>query len=192
MQGPSVTQTLAWSPDKKYSDRERHIKYINTKISICNYSFYYRWICIYPAYINSKKTLAQGRRIPKDKCVENPTYQEMRDVLAAAGKQTNEKRMFIFKLIFLGLKVGVENKLYSRERSKELLYRGRIRVQLKNDDGSLCNEAFKSKDSIMLHLGEMIPKLKTRQTKSGGEQTQSSGSSTTGGKSKGKGKGGRR
>jgi hypothetical protein len=27
----------------------------------------YRWICIYPAYINSKKTLAEGRRIPKDK-----------------------------------------------------------------------------------------------------------------------------
>jgi hypothetical protein len=28
---------------------------------------HYRWMCIYPAYINSKKTLAEGRRIPKDK-----------------------------------------------------------------------------------------------------------------------------
>lgn len=68
-------------------------------------------MCVYPAYINNKKTLAQGRKIAKEKCVENPTHQEIRDVLLAAG-----------------LKVCVENKLYSRERSKELLYRGRIRV----------------------------------------------------------------
>lgn len=128
----------------------------------------YRWVCIYPAYINSKKTLAQGRKIHKDKCVENPTHQEIRDVLAAAS-----------------LKVGVENKLYSRERSKELLYRGRIRVQLKNDDGTACNPNLPSRNSLLYHLGEMIPKLKTRQTKPNIEQTQSSGS----GKGKGKGKG---
>lgn len=128
-----------------------------------------RWICIYPAYINSKKTLAQGRKIAKEKCVENPTHQEIRDVILAAG-----------------LKVGVENKLYSRERSKELLYRGRIRVQLRNDDGSFCNPNFTSRESIMSHVGEMIPKLKTRQTKTGGEQAQPSGG---GNKGKGKGKG---
>lgn len=60
-----------------------------------------RWICIYPAYLNSKKTLAQGRRLPRAQCVENPTHQEIRDVLLTAG-----------------LHVGVENKLYPRERSK--------------------------------------------------------------------------
>ena len=38
-----------------------------------------------------------------------------------------------------GMKVGVENKLYSRERSKEILYRGRIRIQLKSDDGLPLN-----------------------------------------------------
>lgn len=81
-----------------------------------------RWICIYPAYINSKKTRAQGRLIPKEKAVENPTHQEIRDVLVAQG-----------------LKFGVENKMYCRERSKELLYRGRIRIQLKNDDGTPVN-----------------------------------------------------
>jgi signal recognition particle subunit SRP19 len=86
------------------------------------------WICIYPAYINSKKTLAEGRRIPKEKAVDNPTHQEIRDVLVAAG-----------------LKVGVENKIYSRERSKEMLYRGRIRVQLKNDDGSPVNNDFQTR-----------------------------------------------
>lgn len=104
----------------------------------------------------------------KEKCVENPTHQEIRDVLAAAG-----------------LKVGVENKLYSRERSKELLFRGRIRVQLKNDDGSPCNPNLPTRDSLLHHLGEMIPKLKTRQTKPSTEQAQSS-SSGKGKKGKGR------
>lgn len=86
-----------------------------------------------------------------------------------------------------GLKVGVENKLYSRERSKELLFRGRIRVQLKNDDGSLCKPEFPTRESIMYHLGDMIPKLKSRQNKSSGDQQQPSSSGS--GKGKGKGKG---
>lgn len=101
--------------------------------------------------------------------MENPTHQEIRDVLVAAG-----------------LKVGVENKLYSRERSKELHYRGRIRVQLKNDDGSLFNSDFPTRESIMYHLGEMIPKLKSRQSKGAGEQPQQNSGSSKG---KGKGKG---
>ncbi|KAJ8958347.1 hypothetical protein NQ317_002649 [Molorchus minor] len=54
------------------------------------------------------------------------------------------------------LKVGVENKLYSRERSKELLYAWTYQVQLKNDDGTPCNPNFPTRDSIMYHLGEMI------------------------------------
>ncbi|XP_073980656.1 signal recognition particle 19 [Rhodnius prolixus] len=146
----------SWSTDKQHSDRER-------------------WICIYPAYINSKKTLAEGRRVPKDKAIENPTYQEIRDVLSAAG-----------------MKVGVENKMYSRERSKELLYIGRIRVQLRNDDGTPLNPDFPSRTSVMLHLCSMIPKLKTRQGKAGGDHgSQGGGSSGAGGggsKKKGKGR----
>lgn len=133
------------------------------------YILFPRWVCIYPAYINSKKTQTQGRRLVKEKCIENPTHQEIRDVLVAAG-----------------LKVGVENKLYSRERSKELLHRGRIRVQLKNDDGSLCNTNFPTRESLMSHLGEMIPKLKSRQNKGMSEQTQNICGM---GKGKGKGKG---
>lgn len=128
-----------------------------------------RWICIYPAYINSKKTLAQGRKIAKEKAVENPTHQEIRDVLIAAG-----------------MKVGVENKLYSREPSKELLFRGRIRVQLKNDDGTPCNPAHPTRDSLLLHLGEMIPKLKARVNKPSGSEQNQQQQSNAGGKKKGK------
>lgn len=152
------------------AQRERKVLEYSTAGTLHATYIYFRWICIYPAYINSKKSLAQGRRIAKEKCVENPTCQEMRDIIVAAG-----------------LKVGVENKLYSRERSKEPLYRGRVRVQLRNDDGTFCNSNFISRDSILFYLGDMIPKLKTRLSKPGSEQTQASAGANKG-KGKGKGK----
>ena len=62
--------------------------------------------------------------------MENPNYEEIRDVLASAG-----------------LQVGVENKLYPRENSKELLYRGRIRVQLRQDSGRPVRPEFPSRES---------------------------------------------
>jgi len=40
-----------------------------------------RWICIYPAYLNSNKTKAEGRLVPKAKGVPNPSFMEIRDVL---------------------------------------------------------------------------------------------------------------
>ena len=143
---------LTYNPSKKHSDRER-------------------WICIYPVYLNSKRTLAGGRKLAKDKCIENPTHQEIRDVLVAAG-----------------FSVGVENKLHPRERSKELLFRGRIRVQLKNDDGTPVKSEFPTRDSLLVYLGTTIPKLKSRQGKqSMGEQaSQSSGASSKKGKGKGR------
>ncbi|KAM3967188.1 signal recognition particle 19 [Aphomia sociella] len=142
----------SWSPDKKHSEVER-------------------WICIYPAYMNSKKTLAEGRKMPKANCVENPTHQEIRDVLLATG-----------------LHVGVENKLYPRERSKEMLYRGRIRVQIKNDDGSPVKPEFPTRESVMKFIGESIPKLKTRQNRPADQQPQTTSQSSN----KSKGKKGRR
>lgn len=131
---------------------------------------FYRWICIYPLYLNSKKTRAEGRKLPKEKCVENPTHQEVRDVLLAAG-----------------LKVGVENKLHPKERSKELLYRGRIRVQLKNDDGTPVNSEFPTRDSVLFYIGSSIPKLKTRQNKQTSTE-QTSQPQTVSKKGKGKGR----
>ncbi|XP_039258731.1 signal recognition particle 19 kDa protein-like [Styela clava] len=118
------------------------------------------YICIYPAYINSRKTLAEGRRIAKSKCVENPTVNEMKDVCAAAG-----------------LKVVPENKLYPREMFRgDVSVRGRVRVQLKNEKNELMSDQFKNKMSLMIYLGEMIPKLKSRIQKTGGaEQVQQKG-----------------
>uniref|UniRef100_A0A8C8YSK2 Signal recognition particle 19 kDa protein n=1 Tax=Prolemur simus TaxID=1328070 RepID=A0A8C8YSK2_PROSS len=58
-----------------------------------------RFICIYPAYLNNKKTIVEGRRIPISKAVENPTATEIQDVCSAVGLN-----------VFLE-----KNKMYSRE-----------------------------------------------------------------------------
>ncbi|RVE67802.1 hypothetical protein OJAV_G00085430 [Oryzias javanicus] len=110
-----------------------------------------RFVCLYPVYINSKKTLAEGRRIPAQKAVENPSCGEIRDVLTAAG-----------------MNVYVENKMHPREWNRDVQFRGRVRVQLKQADGSLCQDKFKSRKEVMVYVAEMIPKLKTRTQKSGG------------------------
>ena len=65
----------------------------------------------------------------------NPTYLEIRDVLATAG-----------------LAPIVENKKHPRERSNEIEFRGRIRVQLKNEDGTPFKEEFKTRELIILGI----------------------------------------
>jgi signal recognition particle subunit SRP19 len=112
-----------------------------------------RFVCVYPAYINSKKTRAEGRRVGKSKAIDNPTVNEIGDILENAGLKT----------------IVETNRLYSREESREPQQRGRVRVQLKNEDGSLIRDQFKNKDDLLFYLIDMIPKLKTR---SGNQQQQ--------------------
>ncbi|KAI1239674.1 hypothetical protein IHE44_0011098 [Lamprotornis superbus] len=110
------------------------------------------FICIYPAYLNNKKTIAEGRRIPIDKAVENPTSTEIQDVCAAVG----------FNVLL------EKNKMYPREWNRDVQYRGRVRIQLKQDDGNPCLPQFPTRKSVMLYAAETIPKLKTRTQKMGG------------------------
>eukprot|EP00092_Neocalanus_flemingeri_P013089 GFUD01014104.1.p2 GENE.GFUD01014104.1~~GFUD01014104.1.p2 ORF type:complete len:175 (+),score=60.66 GFUD01014104.1:59-583(+) len=136
-----------------------------------------RFICIYPAYLNSKKSISEGRRLPMTKAVENPTYQEIKMVLDDAG-------------YVLGQTYVLEGKFYPRERSKEPMFRGRFKVQLKQSDGELLKEEFPTRDSIMEYLGEKMPQLKHRvnppKGAAGGEQPQTQGNQ--GGQKKKKGK----
>uniref|UniRef100_A0A8C4M6X8 Signal recognition particle 19 kDa protein n=1 Tax=Equus asinus TaxID=9793 RepID=A0A8C4M6X8_EQUAS len=101
--------------------------------------------------------------------VENPTATEIQDVCSAVGLNVFLER----------------NKMYSREWNRDAQYRGRVRVQLKQEDGSLCLVQFPSRKSVMLYVAEMIPKLKTRTQKTGGgDQSLQQGE----GSKKGKGK----
>lgn len=71
-----------------------------------------RWVKIYPIYIDSTKTVAQGRKLAKESAVPKPTLAEL---TTAAQK--------------LGLLCLEEpEKAYSRDPVIEV---GRIRVQLK-------------------------------------------------------------
>uniref|UniRef100_A0A8C4VKG6 Signal recognition particle 19 kDa protein n=1 Tax=Gopherus evgoodei TaxID=1825980 RepID=A0A8C4VKG6_9SAUR len=107
-----------------------------------------RFICIYPAYLNNKKTIAEGRRIPMDKAIENPTSTEIQDVCAAVG-----------------LNVLVEkNKLYPREWNRDVQYRGRVRVQLRLEDGNPCLPQFPTRLLwiplvLMIQFKTVLPKF---------------------------------
>jgi len=108
-----------------------------------------RWITIYPAYLNSRRTQEEGRKIAKSKAVDNPKINEMRDVL-----QYHEFNMIV-----------EENKQYPRDSFKDAFCKGRVRIQLKDADGAPVNTNYPTRKSIMIMLGEMIPKLKGRQSK---------------------------
>ncbi|VDN01810.1 unnamed protein product [Thelazia callipaeda] len=123
-----------------------------------------RWISIYPLYMNSRKTLAQGRRLSKKKAVDSPTSQEIFDIL------TN-----------VGMKAKIEKqKMHPLDSNRDANSQGRVRVQLRNSDGSIYDQRFPTRLSLMVYACEMIPKLKTRQA-SGGSVLQSGAGNTGGG-----------
>ncbi|KAH7728637.1 Signal recognition particle protein [Aphelenchoides avenae] len=125
-----------------------------------------RWICVYPLYINAKKTTAQGRRVPTSVGIENPTAQEIHDVLSHTG--------FSCKL--------EKNKMHPLDPSRDGNVQGRVRVQLKNDDGTPVKSEFRTRRSLLLHACELIPKLKSRQT--GGGSAPAASQPSGGGKKK--------
>uniref|UniRef100_A0A8R1HZH9 Signal recognition particle 19 kDa protein n=1 Tax=Caenorhabditis japonica TaxID=281687 RepID=A0A8R1HZH9_CAEJA len=90
-----------------------------------------RWIVIYPSYIDKKKTTKQGRKIAQKLAIENPTSVEIHDVLAAVGFNPLLER----------------EKCFPREGDREPEVQGRVRVQLKNDDGT---PKFEQKKSMLI------------------------------------------
>ncbi|KZV40724.1 hypothetical protein F511_22925 [Dorcoceras hygrometricum] len=124
-----------------------------------------KWVVFYPIYINSKKTLAEGRRINASKACENPTCPEIYDCCA-----------------HLKLPSAIEvDKAYPRD----FMQRGRVRVLLKREDGSLYNPAISSRKELMLHVAELVPRHPGRTKK------QETASASTAGASK-SGKGGKK
>lgn len=63
------------------------------------------------------------------------------------------------------LKFYVINKIHKSLYLQEMLFRGRIRVQIKNDDGIPLKPEYSTRESVMKFIGEAIPKLKTRQNR---------------------------
>uniref|UniRef100_A0A1I7YMG8 Signal recognition particle 19 kDa protein n=1 Tax=Steinernema glaseri TaxID=37863 RepID=A0A1I7YMG8_9BILA len=118
-----------------------------------------KWVCIYPVYLNKKRTTTEGRRVKQDLAIENPTSQEIFDILSHAG-----------------LKCRVEkNKMHPLDPNRDMNLQGRVRVQLKNDDGKPVDAKFPNRLSLIKYACEMIPKLKTRQGGAAQSQPAASG-----------------
>ncbi|XP_068654467.1 signal recognition particle 19 kDa protein [Aristolochia californica] len=126
-----------------------------------------RWIVFYPIYINSKKTLAEGRRISTSKACENPTCVEIGDCCN-----------------YLKLPYVIEvDKAYPRD----FMQRGRVRVLIKKEDGTFFNSEVNSRKQLMLRVAELVPKHHGRTSK----KQEPLASSSTGQSSK-SGKGGKK
>ena len=102
-----------------------------------------RRVVIYPSYINSKCSVAEGRRIPKDCACDAPNVLEIRDVLEKSMK----------------LPCEVEDKSYPRD----FWQRGRVRVTLKKDDGSPLAKEFPTRRAVMMEIARLVPKHPGRQ-----------------------------
>lgn len=107
-------------------------------------------IIIYPNYINSRMSVAEGRRVPVPKACEDPTIQEILDSLK-----------------HLKLPAEPENKAYPRF----WLVRGRVRVELKNSDGSLVNPEIPNRRTLLKRIAELIPRHPNRQGKKVGQSS---------------------
>ncbi|XWS19946.1 hypothetical protein CRYUN_Cryun31cG0059300 [Craigia yunnanensis] len=87
-----------------------------------------KWVVFYPVYINSKKTVAEGRRISLTKACENPSCVEIAECCS-----------------HLKLANAIEiDKAYPRD----FMQRGRVRVQLRKEDGTLYNPDISSSKYI--------------------------------------------
>ena len=71
-----------------------------------------RWVVVYPAYLDSTKTVSEGRAVPKTVAVSKPTLAEITTCVKKLGLLSLEE----------------PDKAYSRDPVMEV---GRVRVQLK-------------------------------------------------------------
>eukprot|EP01127_Copromyxa_protea_P020546 TRINITY_DN6895_c0_g1_i1.p2 TRINITY_DN6895_c0_g1~~TRINITY_DN6895_c0_g1_i1.p2 ORF type:complete len:142 (+),score=23.29 TRINITY_DN6895_c0_g1_i1:44-469(+) len=98
-----------------------------------------RWVIVYPVYINARKTLQEGRKMPKIHCVDNPTCLEVQEVC-----------------LKLGLESYIETeKCYSRDPTM----RGRVRVHLKDSKTeNAVNPEVTSRTALLKKIGQDISK----------------------------------
>lgn len=105
----------------------------------------------------------------KEIAVINPTIYEIKDILHNMGfKIYAEDKVSTEEIIF-------DDYLWFKVHPRELdrfrplgpppfnnPFRGRIRYQLKDENGKPTNPKYQTKNDVLNYLGEMIPKLKTR------------------------------
>ena len=138
-----------------------------------------RWVIVYPCYINSKLSIAEGRKLPKAQCCEDP--------LPAAMAQVAAK---------LGFQAAIEPR---KTHPRDFFHPGRIRVRMFDELGAPVVLAIKDRRALYREVAKLVPTVKIVQppsqrqpaAKSGASGSGSAGASSSGkagGKGKGKGK----
>ncbi|XP_003742609.1 signal recognition particle 19 kDa protein [Galendromus occidentalis] len=125
----NVIQVGPYNPQRKHSEHER-------------------WIHVFPIYLNKNKTVAEGRRVPKEVAVEDPITREIVIALQQKG----------FDLFVEGYKV------HPREVDKEnVLMRSRVRVHFRDDNGKPIHPEFPNKRKLFRMICESIGGMDYRQ-----------------------------
>mmetsp|Transcript_39111 Transcript_39111/g.108659 ORF Transcript_39111/g.108659 Transcript_39111/m.108659 type:complete len:207 (-) Transcript_39111:87-707(-) len=101
-----------------------------------------KWPLVYPCYLNSKRTTAEGRKVPLSHCVAEPNCKEISEVL-----------------VKLSLKHVAEQ---SKRHPRDFFGWGRVRVCLWDEAGKPLSEAVPTRKALWLHLGKEIPLLESR------------------------------
>ena len=100
-------------------------------------------VVVWPVYIDAKKTIAEGRKLPKALCVEYPQMGELKEVLDHLGFEHSYE----------------DNKAYPRD----LTQFGRFRVTLKDSQsGEPKVEGITTRRMLLVEMGKLIPSLKSR------------------------------
>jgi signal recognition particle subunit SRP19 len=99
------------------------------------------FFCIYPSYVDSAKTMKQGRRIGVEKAVDTPTVQDLSEALAS-----------------LNIRHATQpHKGYSRDQTTLWDNPGRVRV-----DPAILEGGLYTKRSLMVELASIVTELPSR------------------------------
>ncbi|KAF9310387.1 signal recognition particle subunit [Podila horticola] len=108
------------------------------------------WMQVYPCYIDGTKTVAEGRRIPKElACKKQPWAKDIVEAL----KELQLSQAF------------EPGKTHPRDWAN----RGRVRVLFK-DQGRFCHPTIHTKRALLVRLATSINKIHAREEKSGGDK----------------------
>ncbi|KAI8993407.1 signal recognition particle, SRP19 subunit [Pilobolus umbonatus] len=126
--------------------RERNVPAVATGpqgVRQMNPEDYKDWVCVYPLYIDADKSVQEGRRISREKCVKNPHAYHM----AIAAQK-------------LGFSVVYEGKRHPADWANV----GRVRVQLKNMVKSPINQKISSRKQLFAAIAQLLPAIQKETT----------------------------
>ncbi|GAX83355.1 hypothetical protein CEUSTIGMA_g10780.t1 [Chlamydomonas eustigma] len=102
---------------------------------------YDKRIIVYPHYITAGKTVAEGRRLPKELACADPNVLDMSE----SCKELNIPHI-------------IEDKHYPRD----WFIRCRLRVELKRPDGSFYNPEITNRRSLLIKIAQLVSKHKSK------------------------------